>query len=112
MKPKKAVISVKNLVQEFEGRRVLDGVNLDIYEGETLVIMGGSGCGKSTFLRAVVGLYKPTSGSISYDGKNMLEMTESEVDQVKKKIGILFQGAALFNSMSVGDNIALPLREH
>lgn len=111
-KAKKAMISIRGLVQEFDGRRVLDEVNLDIYEGETLFVMGGSGCGKSTFLRAVVGLYKPTAGTISYDGKNMLELSDDDLNAVKKKIGILFQGAALFNSMSVGENIALPLKEH
>jgi phospholipid/cholesterol/gamma-HCH transport system ATP-binding protein len=109
---KKVVISVRDLVQEFDGRRVLDGVNLDVYEGETLVIMGGSGCGKSTFLRALVGLYRPTSGSICYEGKNILELSEAEMNEIKKKFGILFQGAALFNSMTIGENIALPLREH
>lgn len=109
---KKVVIKVRNLVQEFDGRRVLDGINLDVYEGETLVIMGGSGCGKSTFLRAAVGLYKPTEGSVEYEGKNIVSISEDEMREIKKKFGILFQGGALFNSMTVGENIAVPLREH
>ncbi len=112
MSDKKIVIKVRDLVQEFDGRRVLDGINLDVYEGETLVVMGGSGCGKSTFLRAAVGLYKPTGGTIEYEGKNIIGLPEEELKEIKKKFGILFQSGALFNSMTVGENIAVPLKEH
>jgi len=112
MSEKNPIIKIRNLVKEFDGRRVLDGVNLDINEGETLVVMGGSGCGKSTFLRLVVGLLEPTEGSVEYSGKNIVGMPAQEFDEIKKTFGILFQGAALFNSLTVGENIALPLREH
>jgi phospholipid/cholesterol/gamma-HCH transport system ATP-binding protein len=112
MTEKTPIIKIRNLVKEFDGRRVLDGVNLDINKGETLVVMGGSGCGKSTFLRSIVGLLEPTEGSIEYSGKDIVGLSEQEFDEIKKTFGILFQGAALFNSLTVGENIALPLREH
>ena len=106
------IIQVKNLVAAYNQRTVLDGVNLDIYPGEALVILGKSGCGKSTLLRHMVGLARPTSGQILIKGNDIATMTEDEKVEVLKKVGILFQSAALFNSMTVGDNVAFPLREH
>ena len=91
---------------------MLDGINLDIAEGETMVIMGGSGCGKSTLLRHLIGSLQPSEGSIKILGEEIATVGEAGLDAVRKKFGILFQSGALFNSMSIADNIALPLREH
>ena len=113
MKPdKEVVIRVKNLVKHFGSRRILNDVSLDIYEGETLVVMGGSGCGKSTFLRHLIGALKPDSGEVWMFGKDIAKASEDDMDQIRKKFGMLFQSGALFDSMTVGENIALPLREH
>jgi phospholipid/cholesterol/gamma-HCH transport system ATP-binding protein len=109
---KEAIIEVKDLVKSFDGRKVLNGVNLKIYSGETMVIMGGSGCGKSTLLRHIIGSYAPDSGSIFIKGKDITRLTESEFDEIRKRFGMVFQNAALFDSMTVKDNIALSLREH
>lgn len=106
------VISVKNLVKNFGSRRILNGVSVDIYQGETLVIMGGSGCGKSTFLRHLIGSIRPDSGEVWMFGKDIAKASDEEMDEIKKKFGMLFQSGALFDSMTVAQNIALPLREH
>lgn len=106
------VIEIKNLVRIFGTQTVLDGINLSIHEGETMVIMGGSGCGKSTLLRHMIGSLKPTSGSIALFGEPLEKQDEAGLDQLRLKFGILFQSGALFNSMSVFDNVSLPLREH
>ncbi len=109
---KEVVISVKNVVKNFGARRILNGITLDIYQGETLVIMGGSGCGKSTFLRHLIGSIRPDSGEVWMFGKDIAKATEDQMDVIRKKFGMLFQSGALFDSMTVGENIALPLREH
>ena len=106
------VIEIRNLVRRFGTQTVLDGINLDIAEGETMVIMGGSGCGKSTLLRHLIGSLQPSEGSIKILGEEIATVSEAGLDAVRKKFGILFQSGALFNSMSIADNIALPLREH
>ncbi len=106
------VIEIRNLVRRFGPQTVLDGINLDIAEGETMVIMGGSGCGKSTLLRQLIGSLQPSEGSIKIFGEEIATVGEAGLDVVRKKFGILFQSGALFNSMSIADNIALPLREH
>ncbi len=106
------VIRVVNLVKRFEGRAVLDGINLEVHKGQTLVIMGGSGCGKSTLLRQMIASIWPDEGHVEMFGQNLGELDDSELDKIRKRFGILFQSGALFNSMTVGDNIALPLREH
>ena len=106
------VIEIRNLVRRFGPQTVLDGINLDIAEGETMVIMGGSGCGKSTLLRHLIGSLQPSEGSIKILGEEIATVSEAGLDAVRKKFGILFQSGALFNSMSIADNIALPLREH
>ena len=108
----KNIISVRSLVKRFGDRAVLDGVTADIPEGKITVIMGGSGCGKSTFLRHLIGLYQPDEGEILIDGQNIVGLSEKPMNLVKRKFGMLFQGSALFNSMTVGENVALPLREH
>ncbi|MBI4352572.1 MAG: ABC transporter ATP-binding protein [Candidatus Omnitrophica bacterium] len=106
------MIRVRDLVKDFGGRRILNGISLDVYEGETLVVMGGSGCGKSTFLRHLIGSISPDSGEVWMFGKNLASAPEGEMDEIRKKFGMLFQSAALFDSLTVGENIALPLREH
>jgi phospholipid/cholesterol/gamma-HCH transport system ATP-binding protein len=111
------VIEVVHLAKWFTGTggkriRVLDDINVDVVAGETLVIMGGSGCGKSTLLNCMIGEYRPDHGHVNIFGKDIAGMHEFELNEVRKKFGILFQSGALFNSMTVGDNVALPLLEH
>jgi len=106
------VIRVVDLVKRFGERAVLDGVNLEVYPGETVVIMGGSGCGKSTLLRVMVGSLLPDEGRVELLGRNLAEVDEAVMNALRLRFGILFQSGALFNSMTVGDNVALPLREH
>ena len=105
-------IEIRDLVRQFGSQTVLNGINLDIHEGETMVIMGGSGCGKSTLLRHLIGSLKPTSGTIRMFGHNLGELDEEGLDKVRGYFGILFQSGALFNSMTIAENVALPLREH
>jgi phospholipid/cholesterol/gamma-HCH transport system ATP-binding protein len=106
------IISIRDLVVEYDGRRVLDGLNLDIEPGETMVLLGGSGSGKSTLLRQIIGLERPTSGNVIVKGVDITRCSSAELKKVRHSIGVAFQSAALFNSLSVEDNIALPLREH
>jgi phospholipid/cholesterol/gamma-HCH transport system ATP-binding protein len=106
------VIRVRNLVKRFEGRDVLDGINLEVLPGETMVIMGGSGSGKSTLLRCMIGSMRPDQGTVELFGKNICGLSDKGLDEVRKKFGILFQSGALFNSMTVAENVALPLQEH
>ncbi len=107
-----AMISLRGLRVNYGDREILHGISFDVKRGETLVILGGSGSGKSTLLRTLVGLEKPTSGEIWIKGKNISALSESELDEIRKKVGMSFQGGALFSSMTVGENVALPLREH
>ena len=106
------IISVRDVVVRYGDRTILNGVNLDILAGETMVIMGGSGSGKSTLLRRIMGLEKPTSGHVIIKGVDITEAPEEEVNDIRRIMGISFQSAALFNSMTLADNVALPLREH
>lgn len=106
------VIAVRNLRVNYGEREILHGINFEVQPGETMVILGGSGSGKSTLLRALVGLEQPRSGEIWIRGKNFAAMPEAERDELRKKMGMSFQGGALFGSMTVGENVALPLREH
>lgn len=112
MPPDEIRISVRDLVKKFGDQTVLTGVNLDIKAGETIVIMGGSGCGKTTLLRLLIGSHQPTSGTISLLGQDIASLDGDGFDALKKQFGILFQSGALFQSMSVGDNVALPLQEN
>jgi len=107
-----SVISIRDLVVEYDGRRVLDGVNLEIQQGETMVLLGGSGSGKSTLLRQIIGLDRPLSGNLFVKGTDITRCSRAELKRVRRSIGVAFQSAALFNSFSLKDNIALPLREH
>ncbi len=106
------MISVRDLRVNYGEREILHGINFDVNRGETLVILGGSGSGKSTLLRTLVGLERPSSGQIWIKGKDIAAIPPSEMDEIRKKIGMSFQGGALFGSMTVGENVALPLREH
>ena len=106
------IIEVRNLIKRFGEQTVLDGVNLGIYPGETMVIMGGSGSGKSTILRHMIGSLLPDEGYVKIFGRNISELDEEGLNEVRKKFGILFQSGALFNSMTVAENVALPLQEH
>jgi phospholipid/cholesterol/gamma-HCH transport system ATP-binding protein len=106
------VISVVNLRVSYGEREILHGISFDVRRGETLVVLGGSGSGKSTLLRTLVGLERPSGGEVWIKGVNIAEAPARELDEIRKKMGVSFQGGALFGSMSVGDNVALPLREH
>jgi len=106
------VISLHNLRVSYEDREILHGISFDVMQGETLVILGGSGSGKSTLLRTLVGLEKPTAGQIFIKGRDLAETSAAEMDELRRMIGMSFQGGALFGSMTVGENVALPLREH
>ncbi len=112
MSDRDTVISMRNLVKRFGGQTVLDGVNLEVQRGETVVIMGGSGCGKSTTLRHMVGSLVPDEGTVEVLGKDLAALGETELNDVRKRFGILFQSGALFNSMTVAENVALILEEH
>ncbi len=106
------VIEVENLVTHYGPREILHGVDMTIRQGEIMVIMGGSGSGKSTLLRHLLGLEKATSGSIKLLGNELTDMSEAQLYDISKRIGVAFQGGALFSSMTVGGNVMLPLGEH
>ena len=109
--PSSNLIEVRDLKQAIGGQEILRGVNIDIPRGETLVLLGQSGGGKSVFLRHLIGLMRPLSGSIRIEGEEIAHLDERQLEPVRRKIGMLFQDGALFDSMSVFDNIAFPLRE-
>src|SRR5467141_3104774 len=110
--PIEPVLSLRNLRVSYGEREILHGINFDVVRGETLVILGGSGSGKSTLLRTLVGLEKPSAGEIWIKGRDLAKTSAAEMDEIRRKIGMSFQGGALFGSMTVGENVALPLREH
>jgi phospholipid/cholesterol/gamma-HCH transport system ATP-binding protein len=110
--PTEPVISVRNLRVSYGEHEILHGISFDVVRGETLVILGGSGSGKSTLLRTLVGLEKPSAGEIWIKGRDLAKTSAAEMDEIRTKIGMSFQGGALFGSMTVGENVALPLREH
>ena len=106
------MISLRDLHVAYGGREILHGISFDVQRGETMVILGGSGSGKSTLLRTLVGLERPSSGEVWIRGKNFVAINDEERDEIRKRLGMSFQGGALFGSMTVGENVALPLREH
>ncbi|HWF38608.1 MAG TPA: ABC transporter ATP-binding protein [Candidatus Acidoferrales bacterium] len=110
--PTGPAIVVKDLRVNYGDREILHGISFEAPAGDTLVILGGSGSGKSTLLRTLVGLEQPTHGEIWIGDRNFAAMNETERDEFRKKMGMSFQGGALFGSMTVGENVALPLREH
>ncbi len=107
-----AAISIVDLRVAYGDREILHGITFDIRKGETMVILGGSGSGKSTLLRTLVGLEKPSSGEVWIQGVNTAKISEREMDAIRNQMGRSFQGSALFGSMTVGENVALPLHEH
>jgi phospholipid/cholesterol/gamma-HCH transport system ATP-binding protein len=111
-RPSGPAIVVRNLRVNYGEREILHDISFEVQTGETMVILGGSGSGKSTLLRTLVGLERPVSGEIWVQGGNFAAMLEDERDELRKKMGMSFQGGALFGSMTVGENVALPLREH
>jgi len=106
------MIELKNVYKSFGEKEVLKGVNLQIRKGETIVIIGKSGCGKSVMLKHMVGLLKPDKGEIIVEGQNVETLKRKELYAIRKKFGFLFQGAALFDSMTVEENVGLGLREN
>jgi phospholipid/cholesterol/gamma-HCH transport system ATP-binding protein len=106
------MIEIKNLKKSFGKNLVLKGVNLNIEKGKTTFVIGASGCGKSVLLKLIIGLLKPDEGEIFIDGEEITKMSEKEIYRVRNKFGFLFQGAALFDSMTVGENIGLGLVEN
>ena len=106
------MIRIRGLKKKLGSKQVLDGVDLDIEAGETIVVMGRSGTGKSVLLKHVIGLMAADAGSIEVDGVEIVGMSERDLNGVRKRFGLLFQGAALFDSMTVGENVGLALREH
>jgi phospholipid/cholesterol/gamma-HCH transport system ATP-binding protein len=112
METQGAAIEVEHLVAHYGPRKILDDVGFTARQGEIMVIMGGSGSGKSTLLRHLLGLNRPTSGSIRLLGKDLTRLDANQMYDLRKNMGVAFQGGALFNSMTVGENVELPLREH
>ena len=110
--PDPPIIEVVDLVHQFGERAVLNDISFNVHRGETLVIMGGSGCGKSTLLRHMIGSMKPTSGSVKIFGEEIAAMNEREIGRVRQRFGMLFQSGALLASLTVGENVALPLFQH
>lgn len=106
------MIEVKNVVKSFNGRVVLNQLNLGVQKGETLVIIGRSGCGKSVLLKHIIGILKPDSGEIVVDGVGISALPPKNLNQMRMRFGMVFQGAALFDSMTVGENVGFMLTEH
>ena len=106
------IIEFRQVSKSFNSTPVLSGMDLVIRPAETITIIGGSGIGKSVTLKLIVGLMKPETGQVLIEGENIVPLTEDQLIRVRKKIGMVFQGGALFDSLSVGENIAYPLREH
>lgn len=106
------LIRFQDLWKAFGPKRVYEGLNLTVRRGETLTVIGGSGTGKSVLLKCLIGLLRPDRGSITFDGEELVGLSEDEFIPVRKQVGMLFQGAALFDSLDVGENVAYPIREH
>ena len=111
-RPDSGIIQSKDLRVQYGDREILHGVTMEVNRGETTAILGGSGSGKSTLLRTLVGLERPSSGEVRIRDVNLGQATRQQMDEVRKKIGLAFQGGALIGSMTVGENVALPVREH
>src|SRR4030042_709746 len=105
-------IEIQNLTKFFNTRKVLDNLSLNIEKGQTCVIIGRSGCGKSVLLKHIEGILKPDSGKIIINGQDITKLTNNEMDKIRLKMGMVFQGGALFDSMTVGENVGFNLIEH
>ncbi|HPG37782.1 MAG TPA: ABC transporter ATP-binding protein [bacterium] len=106
------MIEFIDVYKSFDNKKVLQGFNLSIKKGETLVILGRSGCGKSVMLKILLGLMQPDSGRVFVEGTEITNLTEANLFSIRQKIGMLFQGSALFDSLTVGENVAFALKEH
>lgn len=106
------MIEVADLHKSFNNNRVLRGLSLTVNKGETMVVIGGSGCGKSVLLKHIIGILKPDNGMVLIEGKDISKMDERELNELRKRFGMLFQGAALFDSMQVWENVGFSLKEH
>jgi len=106
------MIRLEDITVAYDDRIILNHVNLDIHDGETLAVIGASGSGKSTTLRLIMGLQKPTSGRVYIDGEDITDYSEEKMDEVRRHMGMVFQYSALFDSMTVGENVAFGLRQH
>src|SRR4029077_12195914 len=109
--PTPPLISLQNVAMTFEDHKVLESISMDIAKGETLVVIGEGGCGKTVLLKLIIALLKPTAGRVVFDGKVLADLSDYELTQQRLRFVFLFQGAALFDSMSVIDNVAFGLRE-
>ncbi|WP_264559007.1 ABC transporter ATP-binding protein [Flavobacterium sp. N2270] len=109
---KKPILEIKNLNKKFGNNQVLNGFNLELFEGENIVIMGKSGSGKSVMIKCIIGLLEPDSGSIKVMGQELTDLKQAQFDVVRNEIGFLFQGSALYDSMTVRENLEFPLRHH
>lgn len=106
------MIELKNVSMSFQDRRILDDVSLQVQRGEILVVIGPSGAGKSTLLRLMIGLLKPDAGQIWVDGREISHLDEDELNKIRRNMGMVFQYSALFDSMTVGENVAFGIRQH
>jgi phospholipid/cholesterol/gamma-HCH transport system ATP-binding protein len=109
---RKRFIEVRRLCKSYAGKPVLNGVDLEVFEGETLVVLGGSGEGKSVMLRHLNGLERPDRGEVIVEGRRLNDLSEDALAEVRKEVAMVFQGGALFDSFTVFDNVSYPLREH
>jgi len=109
---KEAIIQVRNLIAQYGETRILDNISFDVYKGEVFVILGGSGCGKSTLLRHLIGLNKPFAGEIIIDGNDISSCDDDTFHNTLRKIGVLFQSGALIGSMTLAENVSLPIAEY
>ena len=105
-------ISIRNLTVQFGDRKILNAIDLDVHSGETLAVIGPSGTGKSTIMKVLTGLLKPTSGSVVINGQEVADYTEEQWDELRKHMGVVFQYSALFDFLDVGENVAFGLRRH
>jgi phospholipid/cholesterol/gamma-HCH transport system ATP-binding protein len=106
------IIELKDVYFSIDGKPVINGLSLQVEEGETMIVMGRSGCGKTITLKLILGLFKPDSGEIWVDGREISELSFDQMVEVRRKIGVLFQSSALFDSMTVGENVGFMLRQH
>jgi len=106
------IIQVKNLTAQYDQTIILDNITINIYPGEITVILGKSGCGKTTLLKNIIKLYQPTSGSVAIFDQDITRMEENKFNEILRKIGVLFQNGALLNSLTVAENVAIPLEQH
>ncbi len=106
------LVEIKDVSVAFESHNILQDVNLKIPAGETLVLLGESGCGKTVLMKTIIGLVQPTSGAVSFDGQNINALNDQDLSYLRLRFGFVFQNAALFDSMTIGQNVAFPLRQH